>query len=176
MLVLDLVLVGWLIAWVVIGLQVGREMRGLSNLSGTVVLAGGAIEQTGDLLGGLGGVPFLGGQVEELADRIRVTGRSAQVSARESRRSIDDLSVLLTVSIALIPSLPLVAIYVPLRLRWRRDRLAVRSAVARGSPGIERLLADRARQTLPLERVLELGDDTKALAEAELERLDLRRP
>ena len=175
-LLIDAALVGWLIAWILIGLEVGREMRGLSNLSRTVVLAGGAIEQTGDLLEGLGRIPFVGGEVEELAGRIRATGRSARANARESRESIDDLSVLLAVSIALIPTLPLGAIYVPVRVRWTRDRRAVRRALARGAPGLDPLLADRARQTLPVGRLLELGGDTRALADAELERLGLRRP
>ncbi|MEX2646064.1 MAG: hypothetical protein WD249_07375 [Gaiellaceae bacterium] len=43
-----------------IGVQVGRELRGLSELSDTVVLAGGAIEQTGDLLEQVGRIPFVG--------------------------------------------------------------------------------------------------------------------
>ncbi|MEX2646065.1 MAG: hypothetical protein WD249_07380 [Gaiellaceae bacterium] len=57
----------------------------------------------------------------------------------------------------------------------RRDRVAVRRALAAGVPGLDGLLAERARHTLPLGTVLELGDDARALAAAELERLGLRR-
>lgn len=175
MVLIDLALIGWVIAWVVIGLEVGRQMREVSTLSDTVVLAGDAIEQTADLLGQLGRIPFVGGSFEELADRIGETGRSAQANAAASRESVEDLSVLLAVSIALIPSLPLGALYVPLRLRWRRERAAVRRALAAGVPGLDEVLAERARHTLPLGKVLALGDDTKALAAAELKRLGLRR-
>jgi hypothetical protein len=173
-LLVDVALVGWLVAWVVLGVQVGREVRGLTELSDTVVLAGGAIEQTGDLLEQLGRVPFLGQPVGDLADRIRETGRSAQQSAGATRGDVEDLSVLLALSIALIPTIPLAAIWLALRLRWRRERIAVRRALAAGVPEVNVLLAERARQTLPLDTVLALGDDEQALVAAELERLGLR--
>jgi hypothetical protein len=174
-LLVDVALVGWLVAWIVIGVQVGREVRGLSELSDTVVLAGEAIEQTGDLLDQVGRIPFLGQPVGDLADRIRQTGRSAQADARATRGDVEDLSVLLALSIALIPTIPLAGIWLALRLRWRRDRVAVRRALAAGVPGLDGLLAERARHTLPLDTVLELGDDERALAAAELERLGLDR-
>jgi hypothetical protein len=175
-LLVDVALVGWLIAWVVVGVQVGREVRGLAELNDTVVLAGRAIEQTGDLLEQVGRIPLLGQPVGELADSIRRTGRSARQSAAAGRGDVEDLSVLLAVSIALIPTIPLAAVWIPLRLRWRRERLAVRRALATGAPELERLLADRARAALPLDQVIALGDDRKRLADAELERLGLGRP
>ena len=125
-LLIDVALVGWVVAWVVLGVQVGREVRGLTELSDTVVLAGEAIEQTGDLLEQVGRIPFLGQSVGDLADRIRETGRSAQADARATRGDVEDLSVLLALSIALIPTIPLAAIWLALRLRWRRERLGLR--------------------------------------------------
>ncbi|MBD0337967.1 MAG: hypothetical protein ICV67_01590 [Thermoleophilia bacterium] len=174
-LLVDVALVGWVVAWVVLGVQVGREVRGLTELSDTVVLAGDAIEQTGDLLEQVGRIPFLGQPVGDLADRIRETGRSAQRDAAATRSDVEDLSVLLALSIALIPTVPLAALWLGLRLRWRRERVAVRRALAAGVPGVDGLLAERGRQTLPLDEVLSLGDDEEALAEAELRRLGLRR-
>lgn len=171
----DAVLAVWLVAWVVVGVQVGREVRGLADLNDTVVLAGQAIEQTGELMEQVGRIPVLGGEVGELADRVRETGRSAQRNASASRDSVENLSLLLAVSIALIPTIPLAALWVTLRLRWRREREGVERALAARDPAIEGLLADRARQRLPLDRVVELGDDPKALADAELEQLGLRR-
>lgn len=55
--VLDAVVVVWVIAWVVLAVLVGREVRNLSELSDTVVLAGVAVEDTGDLVDSLGSVP-----------------------------------------------------------------------------------------------------------------------
>jgi hypothetical protein len=174
-LAIDAAIAGWLVAWILIGLQVGREVARLGELNDTVVLAGEAIEQTGDLMEEVGRIPLVGAPVGDLADGIRRTGRSAQRNAAASRQSVDDLSVLLGLSIALIPTIPLAAIWIPLRLRWRRERRAVRRALASGSAEVEGLLADRARGTLPLDQLLRLRDEPGALADAELQRLGLPR-
>jgi hypothetical protein len=175
-LTIDVAIAGWLIAWIVIGVQVGREVASLGELSDTAVLAGQAIEQTADVLEQIGRIPVIGAPVGGLADSMRKTGQSAQQNAAASRDDVDDLSVLLAVSIALIPTIPLAAVWIPLRIRWRREREAVKRALASGSPDLERLLAERARTSLPLDQVLALEADRKALAHAELERLGLRGP
>ena len=174
-LAIDAAIAGWLVAWILVGIQVGREVERLGELNDTVVLAGEAIEQTGDLMEEIGRVPLLGEPVGDLADDIRRTGRSAQRNAAASRDSVEDLSLLLGLSIALIPTIPLAAVWIPLRLRWRRERRAVRRALASGSGEVERLLADRARGTLPLDEALRLRDHPRALADAELGRLGLPR-
>jgi hypothetical protein len=80
---------------------------------------------------------------------------------------------------------PLLALYVPLRLGWRRDRRAIRLAVARwdGDPGLEAFLAQRALSHLPFEELRDLAYDgtegspeSSELAAAELRRLGLERP
>ena len=80
--------------------------------------------------------------------------------------------------------MPLLALYVPLRVSWRRDRRAVRQAVAQwdGEPGLEAFLAQRALAHLSFQELRELGydgtDDAAAnaeLAAAELRRLGLAR-
>jgi hypothetical protein len=174
-LAIDAAIAGWLVAWILVGLQVGREVERLGELNDTVVLAGEAIQQTGDLMEQIGRIPLLGEPVGDLADDIRRTGRSASRNAAASRESVEDLSLLLGLSIALIPTIPLAAVWIPLRLRWRRERQAVRRALASGSSDLERLLAERARTSLPLDQVLALEADREGLADAELERLGLRR-
>jgi hypothetical protein len=175
-LTIDLAIAGWLIAWIVIGIAVANEVKQLGNLSDTAMLAGQAIEQTADVLDQIGRIPVIGTPVGDLADSIRKTGQSAQQNASASRDDVDDLSVLLGLSIALIPTIPLAAVWIPLRLRWRRERQAVKRALASGSPDLERLLAERARTSLPLDQVLALHADRQALAHAELERLGLPQP
>jgi hypothetical protein len=184
--VLDGVVVVWVIAWLVLAVLVGREVRNLRELSDTVVLAGVAVEDTGDLLATLESVPFIGGQVGNVAERVREAGASAQVSGRESRDSTEDLSVLLALSIGLIPTLPLLGLYVPLRLAWTRDARPVRGAYAQNpaDPALNEFLARRAVVNLPYDelravsrnpyRDLEAGR-FEALAARELERLGLRK-
>lgn len=184
---LDAAAVAWLAAWIVLAVLVGREVRDLRELSDTVVVAGVAVEQTGDLLGTLESVPFVGTQVAGVADQVREAGRSAQSSGRESRDSAENLSVLLALSIGLIPTLPLLGLYAPLRITWSRDARAVRRALAADprDPVLTELLARRAVANLPYGELRAASanpfrdlDEGRfdALAVRELERLGVRRP
>lgn len=182
---LDVAVALWVVAWVVLALLVGREVRDLRQLSDTVVVAGIAVEETGDLVESLGSVPFVGGRVGEVAERVRAAGRSAQVSGRDSRDSTQDLSVLLALSIGLIPTLPLLGLYAPLRVTWTREARAVRRAVAAGSPDpvLKEFLARRAVLNLPYQELRAVSPDPfrdleegrfDELAAREIERLGLR--
>jgi hypothetical protein len=184
---LDVAVLVWIAGWLVLALLVAREVRDLRKLSDTVVVAGVAVEDTGDLVDSLGSVPLVGGQVGQAADRVREAGRSAQVSGRESRSSIDDLSVLLALAIGLVPTLPLLGLYAPLRIAWSRDVRAFRRAVESdpSDPVLLELLARRALLTQPYERIRAVTSEPyrdleqarfAPLAHLELERLGLRPP
>jgi hypothetical protein len=183
---LDAAAVAWVAAWIVLAVLVAREVRNLRELSDTVVVAGVAVEETGDLLGSLQSVPFLGGQVGEVADRVSEAGRSAQESGRDSRDSTENLSVLLALSIGLIPTLPLLGLYAPLRVTWTREARAVRRALEATprDPVLSEFLARRAVANLPYHELRAVSASPfqdlaegrfEALAGRELERLGLGR-
>jgi hypothetical protein len=185
--VLDVAAVVWMATWIVLGFLVAREVRHLRELSDTVVVAGVAVEETGDLLASLEGVPFVGSQVGDVAERVREAGRSARVSGADSRDSTQNLSVLLGLSIGLIPTLPLLGLYAPLRVAWTRETRAVRRALATrpSDPVLTEFLARRAVATLPYQELQAVSPDPfrdleegrfEALADRELERLGLSRP
>jgi hypothetical protein len=183
---LDVAMVVWIAGWIVLALLVGREVRQLRQLSDTVVVAGVAVEDTGDLLSSLQGVPFVGSQVGDVAERVKAAGQSARVSGRASRDSTENLSVLLALAIGLIPTLPLLGLYAPLRLTWTREARAVRRSLA-AAPNdrvLKEYLARRAVVNLSYDELLSVSKDPfddleegrfDALAERELERLGLRR-
>jgi hypothetical protein len=183
---LDLAAVVWTISWIVLAIAVGREVRDLRQLSDTVIVAGVAVEETGDLVASLADVPFVGSRVGEVAERVRAAGASARVSGRASRESTDDLSVLLAVAIGLVPTLPLIGLYAPLRLAWARERRAIRRALVAGPAGSfpDEFLARRAVQSLGYQELREVTADPWGdlaagrygpLADRELLRLGLRR-
>jgi hypothetical protein len=179
--ILDAVVVLWLVGWIVLALFVAREVRDLRQLSDTVVISGQAVEETGDVLASLSSVPFVGDRVGRLADEVRSAGRSAQLSGRESRDSTQDLSILLAVAIGLVPTLPLLGLYAPLRISWTREARAVRAALRRGDDrGLSEFLARRAVLTLPYDELRAVSADPfgdlaegrfDALAQLELARL-----
>ena len=86
-------------------------------------------ETTGHALAAVGHIPFVGGRISELAAQATAAGASARASGATTAATIDRLAVLLGIAIALIPTVPLLALYVPLRLGWRRDRKAIGRAV-----------------------------------------------
>ena len=184
--VLDVAAVLWVALWIVLALLVGREVRNLRELSDTVVTAGVAVEQTGGLVRTLGNVPFLGSRVSGVADEVEAAGRSAQESGRDSRDSTENLSVLLALCIGLIPTLPLLGLYLPLRWTWTHEARAVRRALRfrPGDPLLTEFLARRAVVNFSYDRLLAVSQQPyrdleegryDELARLELERLGIQR-
>ena len=182
---LDVALAIWAAFWIGIAAYTAYEVAALRTLSHTVVKAGAATESTGHALAAVGHLPFVGGQISQLAAQAVAAGASARANGASTATTVDHLAVLLGIAIALIPTVPMLALYVPLRLGWRRDRKAVRAAIARwdGEPGLEAYLAQRALAHLSFEELRELGYDgtegsppSSELAVAELRRLGLDHP
>jgi hypothetical protein len=175
---LNVALAIWAAFWIGIAAYTAYEVAALRTLSHTVVKAGAATESTGHALAAVGHLPFVGGRISELAAQTVAAGASARTSGASTATTIDQLAVLLGIAIALIPTVPLLALYLPLCLGWRRDRNAVRNAVARwdGEPELEVYLAQRALTHLPYEDLREGSWSDGELAAAELRRLGLDGP
>lgn len=181
----DVALAIWVAAWIWMGVTVAGDLRDLESLSHTLVRVGHATTQAGQTLGSFGDLPLLGDRVRGPAREITDAGRSAVASGRTTASSLHDASTLLGVAIALIPSIPLVALYLPRRVRWIRDRAALRRAqhAARRDPRFRAWLAQRASSQLPYHRALRATpppwatDNTRdpGLADAELARYGLER-
>ncbi|HJQ73809.1 MAG TPA: hypothetical protein VJ814_02910 [Gaiellaceae bacterium] len=176
---LNVALAIWAAFWIGIAAYTAYEVAALRTLSHTVVKAGAATESTGHALEAVGHLPFVGGRISSLAQQAIAAGASARASGASTGTTIDHLAVLLGIAIALIPTVPLLALYVPLLLSWRRDRRAVRTAIAQwdGEPGLEAFLAHRALAHLPYHELRALGyDGTEGTApDAELAAAELRR-
>jgi len=113
-----LAFVVWTSVWIFIGVRTTQEVRGLRELSDTVVDVGLAVRSSGETIGGLTGLPLVGGRLAQPSEQIVRAGNSAVASGRASRDSVHDLSILLGVSIAVIPIVPLaVLLFVVLRTR-----------------------------------------------------------
>lgn len=175
----------WAAFWIGVAAYTAYEVAALGSLGDTVVKAGAATEATGHALQAISHLPFVGGQIATLAAQAIATGASARASGASTAATADQLAVLFGIAIGLIPTLPLLALYLPLLVGWRRDRAAVRHAVAHwdGEPGLEAYLARRAVAYLPFHELRELGYDgtdddapTAELAAAELRRLGLEGP
>ena len=68
------------------------------------------------------GLPFVGDEIQAIADQIAATVQRMRQSASDTRSSAGNLSVLLTLAVAVVPTAPVIAVYVPRRVRELRGR------------------------------------------------------
>lgn len=183
---IDALMIGWTAAWIGLGVAVASEVEGLANLSDTVVRVGGAVIESGRALQSLESLPLVGERVRAPADEIQAAGARAIESGRSSRESVENLSTLLGLAIGLIPSLPLLAFYLPLRLSLLRERrwLAMALREHGDDPAFREFLARRAETHLSLWQLRRVTDEPwrnlaegtwEPLVDAELARFGLRR-
>lgn len=120
-LLLDVAVFAWILAWLALGVTVAREVRELADVADAVASGGAAIEETGELLATLADSPFVGERVGRVAAEVEETGASARRSGRASREALENLGLLLGFSVAFVPLVSVAAAYAPLRLAWRRE-------------------------------------------------------
>lgn len=181
---LDAAMVVWVLAWIGLGVAIGVQVNHLTQLSHTVALEGSTVQAVGKALGTLGSVPLVGGDLGRAAQQVQQAGASAVASGQSSASAVSSLSWLLAIAVALLPSVPVLGFYLPLRLRRVREARALARAVREhgGDPGFRAFLARRAAASLPYGSLppgeqswseAEAGADRDRLAAAELRRLGI---
>lgn len=154
---LDAAVAAWVVVWIALGIAVGVNVARLTDLSHTVTSDGLAIQTVGQSLRVLADVPLVGGRLfARAAHEIQAAGTSAVHSGRSSASAVDALSVLLAVVVALLPAVPVLGFYLPLRLARRREARAMRRTIrVHGrDPAFRTFLARRALDTLGYDRLL----------------------
>ena len=180
----DAVVVLWAVLWIALALGVVQSTRSVAELGGTVSQTGSAVSQVG---GVINDVPLLPDDVSGASGSVQAAGQSAEVNGTEAQESADRLSIYLGVAIAIIPSVPIIGLYLPIRItRIRERQVARRSLALHGTdPRFQEFLARRAVEKLPYEDVMAVSahpwDDMKSgrfapLASAELHRLEIYEP
>jgi hypothetical protein len=180
----DAVMVAWAIAWIAVALLVAHYTRQVANVGETVSATGDALQKSGGLIASL---PLPLPNVHDTAASIQAAGASAVDSGHTSAEATRRLAVLLGLAIGVLPSVPILGLYLPIRV-WRiRDARRIRSDFVRygDDPGFKEFLAQRAAHNLSFEALRDVTDAPWAdlregrfdrLAEAELERLGVETP
>ncbi|HZP72221.1 MAG TPA: hypothetical protein VFA97_02475 [Gaiellaceae bacterium] len=114
---LDMILAAWIVLWIVAGVLVWHEVRGLRPLAGTVAVAGRSLDDTAAALRGFSGVPLVGPSLRRVANDAAATAASARQSARDGRQSVDRLAVILGIAVPAVAILPLALAYALIRPR-----------------------------------------------------------
>lgn len=114
---LDLILVAWTAIWILVGVFVWHEVRGLRPLADTVSVAGRSLDDTASAVRGFSSLPLVGGSLRRVAADASRTAASARVSSRAGRRSVDRLAWILGVAVPAVAILPIGLAYSLLRRR-----------------------------------------------------------
>ncbi len=181
---LDGAVLFWVVLWCVVGTWTGLILWQAADVGDTITSSGESLSAVGAGLEDLSGVPVIGDRPGEIGAGVSRTAVDIAARGGEVKGQLRQIGVFLGVALVGIPVIPVLALYLPLRLRRRRETAEIsRQLDEHGDdPGFQRFLADRARASLPYTTVATLDpspehrDSDRDLAEAELVRLGLRRP
>lgn len=183
--VIDATVLAWVLVWALLGYAAAQSLGELTRVTDSVSSVGGSVVDAGDAIGALGDTPIIGGAVGDAGESVAGAGREAQEQAAGSRDSVESAALALGLTVWLVPSLPLLLLYGPVRLIRTRDRRALRALVAEhgDEAELDHLLAARALAHVPYRRLRALGTpwrdfehgEYRGLAELELERNGVRR-
>ncbi len=177
----DLLMVAWAVLWIALAIGVVQSTRDVAQLGGTVSQTGSAVSQVGGLIND---IPLIPGDVSSASSSVQAAGQSAEANGAQGQDAADRLGIYLGIAIAIIPSVPIIGLYLPIRITRVRERRVVQRALAlhAGDPTYQQFLARRALEKLPYEDIMSVSahpwDDMdqgrfSALATAELHRLEI---
>lgn len=181
---LSVVVALWVLLWLVAGAITGIQIRRLTDVSDSLVESADALDVAGRALQDIGRLPLVGERPASLGNQVRETAREVDQAGVASRQTVRTVSVLVGLALVLIPIVPVVAVYVPLRRAANRERKALKRALAddSGDQVLEEYLAHQAVQNLPYSTLRQVSTDPwgdlrrgsfRRLANAELTRLGL---
>ena len=180
----DLLVVVWTAAWILLGVTVGLFVERLGAVGDGIADAGAAVGRAGSSVGELSDVPLVGGGFSGLSGRIHDLGGEIVRSGRSIESDVDALAVLIGGALALGPTVPILALWVPPRVARERERRALRRSLRGADDGAIAYLAHRAVSTRLFSELVAATEDPvgelhagryEALAALELDHLGLPR-
>jgi hypothetical protein len=168
------------------GLFAGRQIWALAELHRGLLDAADALDLTARAIGLLGQVPLVGSGADQLAGSVAETSAQVRTNATAARANVRSLAVVVGAVIALLPIVPILVVYVPLRVARHREVRGLRRLLSgRPDPVLVEHLARAAMHRVPYGELRRaFGDPWRAvdqghhlpLAAAELRRLGLQPP
>ncbi|HEY2675132.1 MAG TPA: hypothetical protein VGJ07_32790 [Rugosimonospora sp.] len=183
----DLLIVAWLWFWIWLAVRLyhlvlklavpGQKLSGAGDgMAGGLSDAGSTVDK----------VPGIGGHLSAPFDKAAAGARALADAGREQVALVHDLAWVLSLALLVGPLIVVLAIWLPLRLRWIRRASAATGL--RSDPAGRDLLALRALANQPVRRLAKVNadpvagwrrgdpDTVDALAALELRRLGVRMP
>lgn len=177
----------WVVVWLTVGVLTGAQIWSLSEVSVAVDATASATDQAGEALQEIGALPLVPESTRQLGDDVRAAAEEIRTSARTIRADLRQLALLVGLSIGLVPTVPVLVLYLPGRLRWQRTVEEVRRELHRvgRTPELDAFLAHRVVADLSYSELKALTSDPMGdllsgrhdvLASEQLRRLGLAPP
>lgn len=163
---IDLLVVLWTAAWLVLGIAVGTFVERLGAVGEGMEDTGRAIGRAGDAVGQLSDVPLVGEGFDAIAQEIQGIGSETAQNGRSVEDDVDSLAVLIGAGLALGPTLPILALWVPPRVSRERERHSLRKSLKNDDGVALAYLANRAVATRLFWELRKASDDPVADLEA----------
>lgn len=179
---IDLLVVVWTVAWLILGIAVGTFVERLGAVGEGLENTGRAIGRAGDAVDELADVPLVGEGFSAVAEEIQEIGRETVQNGRSVEGDVDSLAILIGAGLALGPTLPILALWVPPRVSRERERRALRKSLESDDRIALAYLANRAVATRLFRELRKASDDPvadlaagryEALAALEMDHLSL---
>jgi hypothetical protein len=184
MMAADMLLLAWILLWVWVGIETAQRVGSLRSLGDGVVSAGQATADVADAIGGLADLPVIGSAFDAVAGAIGGVGDATTDLGTSGQRAVDRTAALMGWALALAPTVPFLAIWVPIRVARERERSSIRSALRADDVAALAYLAHAAVTNRPYRELRAVTSDPmadleqhryRALAALQLERLELDR-
>ena len=182
----DLAATVYILASLAVGAVAGWQIWSLAELHRSLLEAADALTLTARAVGLVGEVPLVGAGADQLAGSITDTAEEVRRNAVTVRTQVHALAVIVGVAVALLPTVPVVAVYLPLRVARAREVAGLKRKLAGPvDPMLVEHLAHAALTRVPYSELRHVSGRPwqdveqgrhRPLAAAELKRLGLRPP
>jgi hypothetical protein len=179
---LDFLVIAWVLFCLMLGMAVTKRINHLGALGDGLVSAGDSVSGVGDWISGLEDIPLIGGSIGTVADKVDALGASTAQQGRNGKEAVWKAALGIGLLLTLLPTLPILAVWIPGRVGIERERASLRAALKANEPGVWEYLALQAVDDMSFQELRKISADPwedirqaryEALARVEIDRLGL---
>ena len=179
---LDFLVIAWVLFCLMLGMAVTKRINHLGALGDGLVSAGDSVSGVGDWISGLQDIPLIGGGIGAVADRVDALGASTAQQGRNGKEAVWKAALGIGILLTLLPTLPILVVWIPVRVGIERERASLRAALKASEPGVWEYLALQAVDDMSFKELRKISADPwedirharyEAFARVEIDRLGL---
>ena len=179
---LDFLVIAWVLFCLMLGMAVTKRINHLGALGDGLVSAGDSVSGVGDWISGLQDIPLIGGSIGTVADKVDALGASTAQQGRNGKEAVWKAALGIGLLLTLLPTLPILAVWIPVRVGIERERASLRVSLKENEPGVWEFLALQAADDMSFQELRKISADPwedirqgryEALARVEIDRLGL---